>query len=59
MEVSLHSYLNNFITIVFVQLLLRLTITGLLDIKLFGDLIGNRRHLLQQLRVLLICAVGG
>jgi hypothetical protein len=46
MEVSLHSYLNNFIIIVFVQLLLRLPITGLLEIKLFSDLIGNRRHLL-------------
>jgi hypothetical protein len=36
-----------------------LTITGLLEIKFLGDLICNRRHLLQQLRVLLVGAVGG
>jgi hypothetical protein len=36
-----------------------LTITGLLEVKLFGDLLRNGRHLLQQLRVLLICTVGG
>jgi hypothetical protein len=36
-----------------------LTITGLLEVKLFGDLLRNRRHLLQQLRILLVCTVGG
>jgi hypothetical protein len=36
-----------------------LTITGLLEIKFLGDLFCNRRHLLQQFRVLLVGAVGG
>jgi hypothetical protein len=36
-----------------------LTITGLLEVKLFGDLLRNGRHLLQQFRILLICTVGG
>jgi hypothetical protein len=36
-----------------------LTITGLLEVKLFGDLLRNRRHLLQQLRILLVCTVRG
>jgi hypothetical protein len=36
-----------------------LTITGLLEIKFFGDLICNGLHLLQQLRILLVGAVGG
>jgi hypothetical protein len=36
-----------------------LTITGLLEIKLVGDLLSNRRHLLQQLRILLVCTVRG
>jgi hypothetical protein len=37
----------------------KLTITGLLEIKLVGDLLRNGRHLLQQLRILLVGAVGG
>jgi hypothetical protein len=37
----------------------KLTITGLLEIEFFGDLIRNGRHLLQQLRILLAAAVGG
>jgi hypothetical protein len=36
-----------------------LTITGLLEIELLDDLFNNGRHLLQQLRVLLVSAVGG
>jgi hypothetical protein len=36
-----------------------LTIIGLLEVKLFGDLLRNGRHLLQQLRILLVCTVGG
>jgi hypothetical protein len=36
-----------------------LTITGLLEVKLIGDLFLNGRHLLQQLRILLVCTVGG
>jgi hypothetical protein len=36
-----------------------LTITGLLEIVLLGDLFSNGRHLLQQLRVLLVRAVDG
>jgi hypothetical protein len=36
-----------------------LTITGLLEIELIGYLLRNGRHLLQQLRVLLIGTVGG
>jgi hypothetical protein len=35
-----------------------LTITGLLEIKLVGDLFRNGRHLLHQLRILLVGAVG-
>jgi hypothetical protein len=35
-----------------------LNITGALEIELLGDLFSNRRHLLQQLRVLLVRAVG-
>jgi hypothetical protein len=36
-----------------------LIITGLLEVELVGDLFRNGRHLLQQLRVLLVGAVGG
>jgi hypothetical protein len=36
-----------------------LTITGLLEIELIGYLLRNGSHLLQQLRVLRIGAVGG
>jgi hypothetical protein len=36
-----------------------LIITGLLEIELLGDLFSNGRHLLQQLSVLLVGAVGG
>jgi hypothetical protein len=36
-----------------------LTITGLLEIKLIGYLLRNGCHLLQQLRILLVCTVGG
>jgi hypothetical protein len=36
-----------------------LTITGLLEIELVGYLLRNGRHLLQQLRILLVCTVGG
>jgi hypothetical protein len=36
-----------------------LTITGLLEIEFFGDLIRNGCHLLQQLRILLVATVGG
>jgi hypothetical protein len=36
-----------------------LTITGLLEIKLVGDLFRNGRHLLQQLRILLVGTIGG
>jgi hypothetical protein len=36
-----------------------LTIIGLLEIEFLGDLFSNGRHLLQQLRVLLVGAVGG
>jgi hypothetical protein len=36
-----------------------LTITGLLEIELIGYLLRNGSHLLQQLRVLRISAVGG
>jgi hypothetical protein len=36
-----------------------LTITGLLEIKLIVYLLRNGRHLLQQLRILLVGAVGG
>jgi hypothetical protein len=36
-----------------------LTITGLLEVKLLSDLLRNGRHLLQQLRILLVCTVGG
>jgi hypothetical protein len=44
---------------VYIQLLLRANLTGLLEIQLLGNLSSNGRHLLQQLRVLLVCAVGG
>jgi hypothetical protein len=44
---------------VYLQLLLRANHTGLLEVELLGDLFSNRRHLLQQLRVLLVPAVGG
>jgi hypothetical protein len=47
MEIFLHSYLNKFITIVYVQLLLRANLTGLLEIQLLGNLSSNGRHLLQ------------
>jgi hypothetical protein len=46
MEVFLHSYLNKFITTVYVQLLLRANPTGLLEVELLGDLFSNGRHLL-------------
>jgi hypothetical protein len=36
-----------------------LTTTGLLDVKLLDNLLRNGRHLLQQLRVQLMCTVGG
>jgi hypothetical protein len=36
-----------------------LIITGLLEVELVGDLFRNGRHMLQQLRVLLVGAVGG
>jgi hypothetical protein len=36
-----------------------LTITGLLEIELIDYLLRNERHLLQQLRVLIIGTVGG
>jgi hypothetical protein len=36
-----------------------LTLTGLLEVKLIGDLFHNGCHLLQQLRILLVCTVGG
>jgi hypothetical protein len=36
-----------------------LTAKGLLEIEFFGDLICNGRHLLQQLRILLIATVRG
>jgi hypothetical protein len=51
--------LKQFITIVFVQLGYELTIIGLLEIELISYLLRNGSHLLQQLRVLLICTVGG
>jgi hypothetical protein len=35
-----------------------LTITGLLEIKLVGDLFCNGRHLLQQLHIFLIGTIG-
>jgi hypothetical protein len=48
------SYLNKFNTTLFIQLLLQANPTRLLEVKLLGDLLSNWRHLLQQLRVLLM-----
>jgi hypothetical protein len=50
------SYLNKFNTTLFIQLLLQANPTRLLKVKLLGDLLS---HLLQELRVLLVRAVGG
>jgi hypothetical protein len=36
-----------------------LTITGLLEIELVGDLFRNGHHLLQQLHILLVGTIGG
>jgi hypothetical protein len=44
---------------VYIQLLLQANPTGLLEVQLFGDLFSYWRHLLQELRVLLINTVGG
>jgi hypothetical protein len=45
--------------IVYIQLLLQANPTGLLEVQLLGDLFSYWRHLLQELRVLLISAIGG
>jgi hypothetical protein len=46
--------------IVYIQLLPQANPTGqLLEVQLLGDLLCDRRHLLQKLHVLLICAIGG
>jgi hypothetical protein len=39
--------------------LLQANPTRLLEVQLFGDLLSNWRHLLQELRVLLVSTVGG
>jgi hypothetical protein len=44
---------------VYIQLLLQANPTGLLEVQLSGDLFSYWRHLLQELRVLLISTVGG
>jgi hypothetical protein len=44
---------------VYTQLLLQANPTGLLEVQLPGDLFRNWRHLLQELRVLLISTVSG
>jgi hypothetical protein len=59
-EVFLISYLNKFITTLFIYYYCyKLTLQELLTVKLLGDLLSNGRHLLLQLCVLLVCAVGG
>jgi hypothetical protein len=45
--------------LVYMQILLRANFTGLLEVELLGDLFSNGCYLLQQLRVLLVGAVGG
>jgi hypothetical protein len=59
MRSFLISYLNKFNTTLFIQLLLQANPTGLLKVKLLGDLLSNLCHLLQELRVLLVRVVGG
>jgi hypothetical protein len=44
---------------VYIQSLLQANPTELLKVQLLGDLFSYRRHLLQQLRVLLISTIGG
>jgi hypothetical protein len=44
---------------VYVQPLLQANPIGLLEVELLGNLFVNGRHLLQQLRILLVRAVGG
>jgi hypothetical protein len=44
---------------VYIQPLLQANPTGLLEVQLSGDLFSYWRHLLQELRVLLISTVGG
>jgi hypothetical protein len=44
---------------VYTQLLLQANPTGLLEVQLSGDMFSYWRHLLQELRVLLISTVGG
>jgi hypothetical protein len=44
---------------VYIQLLLQANPTGLLEVQLLGDLFSYWHHLLQELRVLLISAIGG
>jgi hypothetical protein len=44
---------------VYIQLLLQPNPTGLLEVQLSGDWFSYWRHLLQELRVLLISTVGG
>jgi hypothetical protein len=41
-----------------IQLLLQPNRIGLLEVKLLGDLLSNWRHLLEELRVLLVRTVG-
>jgi hypothetical protein len=41
-----YSYLNKFNTTLFIQLLLQANPTGLLKVKLLGDLLSNWCHLL-------------
>jgi hypothetical protein len=60
------THLWNFSSLILKQLQLflyihcyELIITGLLEIKLVGDLIRNGRNLLQQLRILLVGTIGG
>jgi hypothetical protein len=43
----------------YIQLLLQANPTRLLEVQLSGDLFSYWRHLLQELRVLLISTVGG
>jgi hypothetical protein len=44
---------------VYIQLVLQANPTGLLEVQLLGDLFSYQRHLLQELRVLLVSAIGG
>jgi hypothetical protein len=44
---------------VYIQPLLQANPTGLLEVQLSGELFSYWRHLLQELRVLLISTVGG